>query len=258
MTLKPARLLAFILAAAALPVFAQTLVTVNGSPIPKSRADFMAKVLVAQGKPDSPQLREQIKQDLINREVMAQEAKRQSVGANPDVKEQLAFQSQLIMIRGLIVDYTKKNPISDAAIKAEYEKLKGQMPGEKEYHARHILLDKEEDAIAIIAKLKAGEKFETLAKQSKDSTAENGGDLDWAPPSNYLPEFSAAMTKLTKGQITETPVKTKFGYHVIKLEDVRDPQFPSLEEAKPGIKQHLEDQQLLAFQESLKKKAKIK
>ncbi|MGZ3237364.1 MAG: peptidylprolyl isomerase [Burkholderiaceae bacterium] len=259
MTLKTARLLALLIATAALPVFAQNVAVVNGKSIPTSRSDFMLKVLAAQGKTDSPELREQIKQELINREVLAQEAKKQGVGLEPEVKEQIDMQSQLILIRALIADYTKKNPVSDAAVKAEYDKAKADASNEKEYHARHILVDKEDEAKAIIAKLKAGEKFETLAKQSKDTgSAENGGDLDWSSPKGYVPEFSAAMTKLEKGQITETPVKTQFGYHVIKLEDVRNAQIPSFDEIKDKIKQSLEQQKLLAYQQDLMKKAKIK
>jgi peptidyl-prolyl cis-trans isomerase C len=259
MTFKTARLLAFLVATVSLPVFAQNVAVVNGKPIPTSRSDFMLKVLAAQGKADSPQLREQIKQELINREVLAQEAKKQGIGLQPDVKEQIDMQSQLILIRGLISDYTKKHPVTDAAVKAEYEKVKGESANDKEYHARHILVDSEAEAKAIIAKLKAGEKFETLAKQSKDTgSAENGGDLDWSSPKGYVPEFSNAMTKLEKGQFTETPVKTQFGYHVIKLEDVRNAQIPSFDEVKDKIKQSLEQQKLVAFQEELMKKAKIK
>jgi peptidyl-prolyl cis-trans isomerase C len=259
MTLKTARLLALLVATAALPVFAQNVAVVNGKPIPSSRSDFMLKVLAAQGKTDSPELRSQIKQELINREVLAQEAKKQGVGLDPEVKEQLDMQNQLVLIRALIANYSKKNPVTDAAVKAEYDKVKAETSGEKEYHARHILVDTEDEAKAIIAKLKAGEKFETLAKQSKDTgSAENGGDLDWSSPKGYVPEFSAAMTKLDKGQITETPVKTQFGYHVIKLEDVRNAQLPSYDEVKDKIKQSLEQQKLLAYQQELMKKAKIK
>jgi peptidyl-prolyl cis-trans isomerase C len=258
MTLHSARFLALLFAAAALPVFAQNIAVVNGKPIPSSRADFMVKVLAAQGKEDSPQLREQIKQELINREVLVQEAKKSGIGLKSEVKEQMEMQNQLILIRSFITEYSSKHPVTDAAIKAEYEKVKTETAGEKEYRARHILVDKEEDAKAIITKLKAGEKFETLAKQSKDSTAENGGDLDWASPAGFVPEFSAAMTKLEKGRFTDTPVKTQFGYHIIKLEDVRDVQIPSFDEVKDKIKQSLEQQKLMAYQQELLKKAKVK
>jgi peptidyl-prolyl cis-trans isomerase C len=259
MTIKSARLLVLAVAAVTFPVFAQNVAVVNGKPIPTSRSDFMLKILAAQGKADSPQIREQIKQELINREVLAQEAKKQGISLDPEVKQQLEMQDQLVLIRALIADYAKKNPVTDAAIKAEYDKAKTDMANEKEYHARHILVDSEAAAKAIIAKLKAGEKFETLAKQSKDTgSAENGGDLDWSSPKGYVPEFSDAMVKLEKGHFTETPVKTQFGYHVIKLEDVRNAQIPAFDEVKDKIKQSLGQQKLLAYQQELMKKAKIK
>jgi peptidyl-prolyl cis-trans isomerase C len=120
-------------------------------------------------------------------------------------------------------------------------------------------VDSEQQAKDIIAKLKGGAKFEDLAKQSKDTgSASNGGDLDWAGPATFVPEFSKAMVGLQKGAITETPVKTQYGWHVIKLEDVRPAKFPSLEEAKGQIAEGLQQKQLAQFRESLLKKATIK
>jgi peptidyl-prolyl cis-trans isomerase C len=157
----------------------------------------------------------------------------------------------------MLADYVKKNPVKDADIKAEYDKVKAQS-GDKEYHARHILVATEDEAKQIIAKLKGGAKFEELAKQSKDpGSAQNGGDLDWASPANFVPEFSKAMTSLQKGAITETPVKSQFGYHVIKLEDVRPTKFPSLEEVKQQVTEQLQQRKLAAYREELRKKAKI-
>src|SRR5450830_979821 len=204
MILKPASLLVMTALVAA-PAFAQNVATVNGKPIPAARVDQIVKQVVAQGKQaDSPQLREAIKKDLINREVLLQEADRQGVATRPEVKMALDNARQSIIINAMLQDYVKKNPVKDADIKAEYDKYKAQV-GDKEYHARHILVGTEEEAKAIIAKLKAGGKFEELAKQSKDGSAANGGDLDWASAASYVPEFSAAMVKLNKGQFTETP-----------------------------------------------------
>ena len=143
-------------------------------------------------------------------------------------------------------------------MKKVYDDAIGQMKKEPEVRARHILVDKEDDAKGIIAKLKGGAKFEDLAKQSKDpGSAANGGDLDWASPASYVKPFSDAMVGLKKGQITETPVQTQFGYHVIKLEDVRDAKIPALEEVKPQIAESLQQKKLQAYQEELRKKAKI-
>ncbi|WP_019140927.1 peptidylprolyl isomerase [Noviherbaspirillum massiliense] len=257
MSVKPARLLLLLVAAAALPVMAQNLAVVNGKPVPSSRADLMMKQLAAQGQQDTPQLRSMVKEELINREILMQEADKRGLSNTPDVKNQVEIARQSIVIRALVADYLKKNPVSDAEIKAEYDKFKAQA-GDKEYHARHILVENEDEAKAIIAKLKGGAKFEDLAKQSKDpGSASNGGDLDWASPASFVKPFSDAMVSLKKGQFTETPVKTQFGYHIIKLEDVRDAKIPPLEEVKPQIAESLQQQKLQAFQQDLRKKAKI-
>ena len=257
MILKPARLLMALIAAATLPVMAQNLAVVNGKPVPSSRADVMIKQLAAQGQPDTPQLRAMVKEELINREILIQEADKRGLSNTPDVKNQVEIARQSIAIRALVQDYLKKNPVSDAEIQAEYDKFKSQA-GDKEYHARHILVEKEDEAKAIITKLKGGAKFEELAKQSKDpGSAANGGDLDWASPASFVKPFSDAMVGLQKGQITETPVKTQYGFHVIKLEDVRAAKIPSLDEVKPQIAESLQQKKLQAFQEDLRKKAKI-
>jgi len=262
MTVKPTRLLIVLVAfivAVALPVSAQNIAVVNGKPIPAAAVDALVKQAVAQGQPDTPELRKAAKDQVINQFLLFQEAEKQGYGKHADVKQQLEQARASIMMRALIMDYFKKNPIKDADIQAEYDKLKAQMVDVKEYNARHILVDKEDEAKAIIAKLKAGDKFEELAKQSKDpGSAANGGSLDWAPAANYVKPFGDALMTLKKGEFTETPVKTQFGYHVIKLEDVRDAKVPPLEEVKPRIVQNLQQKQFLAFQEKLRKKAKIK
>ena len=257
MTLKPARLLVVLLAAAALPVFAQNLAVVNGKAVPSSRADAMIKQMASQGQQDSPQLRAMVKEELINREILIQEADKKGLGTSPDVKNQIEIARQSIVIRALVTDYLKAHPVSDADVKAEYDKFKAQA-GDKEYHARHILVEKEDDAKAIITKLKGGAKFEDLAKQSKDpGSAANGGDLDWASPASFVKPFSDAMVSLQKVQVTETPVKTQFGYHVIKLEDVRAAKVPTMEEVKPQIAESLQQKKLQAYQQELRGKAKI-
>lgn len=257
MIFKPARLLVLLFATAALPVMAQNIAVVNGKAIPSARADVMIKQMAAQGQPDSPQLRSAVKEELINREILMQEADKEGISNNPEVKNQLELARQSIVIRALISNYLKKNPISEADIKAEYDKFRAQA-GSLEYHARHILVEKEDDAKAIIAKLKAGSKFEDLAKQSKDTgSAANGGDLDWANPASFVKPFADALVGLKKGEITETPVKTQFGYHVIQLEDTRPAKIPTLEEVKPQITEALQQRKLQAFQEELRKKAKI-
>lgn len=257
MILKPAHLLVVLLASASLPAMAQNLAVVNGKPVPSSRADLMVKQMVAQGQQDTPELRAMVKDEMINREILVQEADKLGLGTKPEVKSQIEIARQSILIRALVADQLKKNPIKDADIKAEYDKFRAQA-GDKEYHVRHILVEKEEDAKAIIVKLKAGAKFEDLAKQSKDpGSAANGGDLDWATPSSFVKPFSDAMVSLQKGQLLETPVKTQFGYHVIRLDDVRPAKIPTLEEVKPQITESLQQKKLQEYQKQLRAKAKV-
>ncbi|SFD41285.1 peptidylprolyl isomerase [Massilia yuzhufengensis] len=258
MTFKPARLLFALIAVAAAPAFAQNLAVVNGKPIPTSRVEEAVKQLVAAGRgQDSPQMRMAIKEEMIAREVLMQEAVKQGYDKKPEVKAALDQARQAIVVNQLARDYMGKNPVSDAEIKAEYDRFTKQT-GDKEYHVRHILLENEADAKAVIAKIKAGSKFEELAKQSKDTgTANNGGDLDWASPSSFPPEFAAGFTGLQKGAVTENPVKTANGFHVIKLDDTRAAKLPTLEEVKPQIAEALTQQKLEQFKEQMVKKAKV-
>jgi len=257
MTFKPASLLIALLVIA-VPAFAQNVAVVNGKAIPTSRVEAVVKQVVAQGQqPDSPQLRELIKKDLIGREVMMQEAEKQGFGKDAAVKAQIDNARQAIIINAMIADYIKKNPIADADVKAEYDRFTAQA-GDKEYHVRHILMATEAEANDVIAKLKAGAKFEDLAKNSKDTgSAANGGDLDWASPSSFPPAFSAAFVALQKGAVTEKPVQTPNGFHVIKVDDIRPAKLPTLEEVKPQIAEALAQKKLQAYQEELVKKAKV-
>ncbi|MEW6371469.1 MAG: peptidylprolyl isomerase [Pseudomonadota bacterium] len=259
MTFKPARLLLALIAVIAAPAFAQNLAVVNGKAIPTSRVDAIVKQVVAQGQgQDSPQLREMIKKQLIEREVLMQEAIKQGYDKKPEVRQALDSTRQAIVVSQLARDYIAKNPVTDAEIKAEYDRYAKTQAAEKEYHVRHILVEKEDEAKAIIAKLKGGAKFEDLAKQSKDTgSANNGGDLDWATPSAFPPEFAAGFTKLQKGGVTETPVKTGAGYHVIKVDDTRAVKVAALEEIKPQIAESLTQQKLASYQEEMVKKAKV-
>jgi len=240
------------------PVAAQNVAIVNGKAVPTARADALAAQIARSGKPVTPEMQGQIKEEVIAREIFMQEAQKRSLDASEDYKTQLDLARQSILIRELFADFQKTNPVTDAEAKAEYDKFAAANSG-KEYRARHILVEKEADAKAIIAQLKKGGKFEDIAKKSsKDpGSGANGGDLDWANASSYVPEFSAAMTKLEKGKLTETPVKSQFGYHIIRLDDVREAQLPKFEEVKPQITQQLSQQKLAKFQEDLRAKAKV-
>ncbi len=257
MNLNSVRLLLLVATSVALPAVAQNVAVVNGKAIPTARVDAMVKQMVQQGQKDSPEMRSMIKEELINREILTQEADRQGIGSRPEIKNQVELARQSIVIRALATEYLAKNPVKEEEMKAEYDKFKAQS-SQKEYHARHILVEKEEDAKGIITKLKGGAKFEELAKTSKDPvSAQHGGDLGWAPPDAFVKPFSDAMVRLKAGEFSEEPIKTEFGYHVIKMDEIRDAQLPKFEEVKGQIAESLQQKKLQSFQQDLKKKAKI-
>ncbi len=243
---------------AAFPVAAQNVAIVNGKAVPKARVDALAQQLARSGRPVTPEMQGQLREEVIAREVFVQEAQRQGLDAGDEYRTQVELARQAILIRELFNAYQKNNPVTDADIKAEYDKFVAANSGQ-EYRARHILVEKEDEAKAIIAQLKRGGKFEDIAKKSsKDpGSGANGGDLDWANANSYVPEFSNAMVKLKKGQLTDAPVKSQFGFHVIRLDDVRSSQLPPLDQVKPQIAQQLQQQKLAKFQEDLRAKAKI-
>ena len=251
------------LAAAALIVAApwasaQNVAIVNGKAVPTARIEMLAKQAEASGRPVDEATRAQLKEEVILREIFMQEAQKRGIPATEDYKIQMELARQTIMIRAMFQDYQAKNPVTDAEVKAEYDKFVASNGG-KEYRARHILVEKEDDAKAIIASLKGGAKFEDIAKkQSKDpGSGANGGDLDWANAASYVTEFSEAMIKLEKGQMTQEPVKSQFGWHIIRVDDVRQAQLPKLEEIKDQISQQMVQQKMATFQSSLREKAKV-
>ena len=238
--------------------FAQNVAIVNGKAVPKTRLDALAQQVAKSGRPVTPEMQSQLREEVIAREVFMQEAEKSGLATSDDFKMQMELARQTIMIRSLFADYQQKNKVTDAELKAEYDKFAATNGG-KEYKARHILVEKELDAKAIIASIKKGGKFEDIAKkQSKDpGSGANGGDLDWANPGSYVPEFTAAMTKMTKGQMTDAPVKTQFGYHIIRVDDIREAKIPGFDELKPQIAQQIEQQRLGAYQQGLREKAKV-
>lgn len=263
---KPARNRAFLLAGlfacslmVGVPASAQNAAVVNGKPIPKAKVDEFVEALASQGRPDSPQTRELVREELIAREIFAQEADKRGLARSPEVERQLENTRQDILIRALIRDYLTKNPVKPENVQAEYDKFKEEAAASgKEYKASHILVESEEEAKKIIGQLNKGAEFATLAKESKDpGSGANGGDLGWNTASTFVKEFSDAMVALDKGKTVTEPVKTQFGYHVIRLEDVRDAAAPPLEQVKPQIQQQLERQRVQELQQELRAAAKV-
>ncbi|MEY3991410.1 MAG: hypothetical protein RIS04_173 [Pseudomonadota bacterium] len=242
----------------ALPALAQNIAIVNGKAIPTSRADALKKQVEASGQAVTPEIMAKIKDELITREIFMQEAKKRALDATDEYKNQLELARQSILIRTLLADVQKKSAVSDAEIQVEYDKFVKENAGQ-EIRSRHILVETEAQAKDLIAQISKGAKFEDLAKKhSKDpGSGANGGDLDWANPAGFVPEFSAAMVKLGKGQMTDAPVKSQFGWHIIRVEDIRETQLPKLDEVKAQITQQLQQQKLAKFQDDLRAKAKI-
>ena len=249
---------AALVALMAAPALAQNLAVVNGKPVPSSRVEALKQQVERSGRPVTPDVLAQIKEELIAREIFMQEARKRGLDASEDYKNQLELARQTILIRELFNDFQKKNPVTEADIKAEYDKFVASNGG-KEYRSRHILVETEDQAKALIADIKKGAKFEELAKKhSKDpGSGANGGDLDWAAANSFVPEFSGAMSKLGKGEMTDAAVKSQFGWHIIRVDDIREAALPKLEEVKPQIAQQLQQQKLGNYQEQLRAKAKV-
>ena len=231
---------------------------VNGVAVPASRMEMLLQQQRSRGAPDNAQTRQMLREELVNREVVAQEALRAGFAKKSEVQTQLELARQEIMVGAYLRDWVQKHPVSDDEVQKEYDRAKSQT-GDKEYRARHILVDTEDEAKTLIGQLKKGSSFAELAqKNSKDpGSKDRGGDLDWNVPAAFDKTFSDAMVGLDKGKFTEAPVHTRFGYHVIQLDDVRQTRFPPLAEVKPRIQQQITQQKIEELVRGLRAKAKV-
>jgi peptidyl-prolyl cis-trans isomerase C len=243
---------------AAKPAAGKPIATVNGVAVPQARADFLMQQQAQRGAPDTEQMRGAVREELINREVLAQEARKAGAEKAPEVQTQLDMVRQEIVVSYYLREFARKNPVTEAEIQKEYDRAKSQH-GDKEYKARHILVETEDQAKGLIADLKKGAKFDELAtKNSKDTgSAQRGGDLDWNVPGTFDKQFSEAMVKLEKGKYSEAPVKTRFGFHIIQLDDVRPAKFAAIGEVRPRIQQMLVQNKIEQLIKGLRAKAKI-
>ena len=230
---------------------ANATITVNKTAIPQTRIDLRLKAASQQGQADSPDLRKAIRDDLINLEVISQEATKKGLGSQAEVGQQIELARQSALAGAYVQDFVKNHPIAEEALKKEYENQISHL-GNKEYKVEHILVDSEKEAQAIFAELKKkGSNFDKIAKKSsKDpGSKDKGGDLGWTVPTNFVQPFGEAILKLKKGEIS-APVQTQFGWHVIKLEDTRDLKAPEFDAVKPNLERRLQQQ---AIQEEIKK-----
>lgn len=237
---------------------------VNGVPIPQSRIDFVAKAQIAQSQgqqQDGLEFRENVREIMITREILYQEAIKRKLDKNPDYQLQLGLAKQQIILGVLFEDINKKTQPSDADVFKEYERVKAQQGGDagKQYKARHILVKEEAEAQQILADLQNGGDFAKIAaeKSIDPGSKDNGGELDWAEAQAYVQPFGEALRSLKKGEMTKEPVKTSYGYHIIELQDVRTQPFPPLEQVKGQIQQTLANKAREDYIADLRAKAKI-
>ena len=233
--------------------------TVNGKAIQQSLVDLVVRQGASSGRPDTPETRQAIVDQLTMQAVVADAAVGKGLDKSEGIAEQIDAVRQSILANAYVQDYIKNNPVTDDALKVEYERIKATLTG-SEYKARHILVEKEAEARDIIARLKKDPgAFAKLARErSKDDGSKgNGGDLGWFDLAGMVPEFGAAVSKLEKGKITDEPVKTQFGYHVIQLEDSKPIEAPPFDEVKPNLAPQVQQQALKKHLDDLKAKARI-
>lgn len=240
-------------------VTAEIAVTVNGTPISKSSVDMLVQQGNDRKQADTPETRVAVINQMVLQTLISDEAIKKGLDKTPAVEDQLRIVKLSVLSNAYIQDYLDNQKPSDEEVKAEYDRLKAAMVGD-EYKARHILVANEAEAQAIIVELqKDPEAFAKLAQEQSIDTGSkgNGGDIGWFDLTSMVPEFGAAAAKLQKGQFTQKPVKTEFGYHVIMLDDSRAIQAPPFEEVKAQLVESVQQQKLKTLIEDLKSKAKI-
>jgi peptidyl-prolyl cis-trans isomerase C len=235
---------------------------VNGVPISQSKLDYVAKMQTASGQQkDTPDYRKQLREALITREVIAQEAIRQGLDKSGDYQTQIDLARQQILVGALLEEFAAKHVPTEEDLRKEYDAIRKEAfdPNAREYKVRHILVKKQADAKAIIAQLGKGAKFEDLAKKRSEDTASKakGGALEWTDGANLVKPFAEAMKALKAGETTKTPVQTPYGWHVIRLEEIREATFPSFEEVKDQVAKQVVAKQRDEMIEKLRKAATL-
>lgn len=234
----------------------EIIATVNGKNISMDSFQKLVqqKMLQNPADPGDPAL---ILNEMINRELLLEAALAAGVDKKPEVSAQIEFSTNNILVNALVNEKVGQLDTSDTVLKAEYdEQIKG--IALNEYKARHILVNSEEDATAIIKELAEGKDFLALAiEKSIGPSGPKGGDLGWFEARAMVPEFGEALKTMQKGEVSKTPVKTQFGWHIIKLEDSRDLEPPSFEESKAQIQTILANKAVQDYMKSLRDKATI-
>jgi len=231
--------------------------TVNGKQITQEMLDTFSQAVMGNSpEPATDEQKTQLLDQLINMTLAAQAAEKDGLQKDPKVAGRLDLLRTQILAEAASEKFVKANPVTDADLKAEYDTQVAGM--QKEYKARHILVEKKETAESVIRELQAGGDFSKIAaKESKDSSGKAGGDLGWFSPQNMVKPFSDAVQALEKGKYTTTPVQSEFGWHVIILDDVRSPEAPKFEDVKPQVEMFVQRKKLQEYLDGLRKTAKI-
>jgi peptidyl-prolyl cis-trans isomerase C len=233
--------------------------TVNGVTIPTALIERSVSLNVQQGKKDTPELRQLIKEEFINREILAQQAAKLGLDKTPDGVAAFAELKRNFMVDLFLADYDKRHPITDAALKAEYERQISVI-GEQayEYRVSHIVTKTESDARNLMARIKKGESFAKVAKEgSIDQSAKEGGALGWLLPNQIVPAIANVIVNLTEGGMTATPIETPGGWQVVRLEEKRQFKAPKFEDVTPQLRAGLLQQQRLEAIKKLREAAKV-
>ena len=231
--------------------------TVNGSEITEEMLQIFAAQL-SRNPGAQPVSRDDALDQLVNIELVTQDAEKHNIDKRPNVIKQLEWQRRSLLVGVSMREYLTTHPVTDAELKKLYDERMKNHDG-KEYKASHILVDSEAEAKAIIAELDKGAAFAKLATdKSKDpSGKQNGGDLGWFSPDQMVKPFAEAVAKMKKGEITKKPVQTQFGWHVIRMDDSRKVDPPSFESVKEQLQTQAQNQRVEAYLEDLRKGAKI-
>ncbi len=236
---------------------ADAVAVVNGHYISKATLEQLEKEIAERGHGQTFP-KEKLIEELVQRELLVQDAMQKQLDKSPEVIAQLDSAKKTLLTQAAVQDYIKANPVTDAEIKAEYD---SKVAGENgtEYKARHILVKTEAEAKKLIADLDKGADFAKLAnKHSLDAKeSQNGGDLGWFAAGQMVAPFSEAVAKLENGKYTKTPVQTQFGWHVILREDSRAQTPPPLESVKEQLMPYLQRKKVQNMVETLRKQAKV-
>lgn len=256
--IKTKLFIASVLACVAFTVSAQNIATVNGKPIPKSLQDQWIAQLIANGGKDTPEARKQITENLVANALVEQEADKRGITKDPKVQFALDYARFRILQEAVLRDELAKHPVTDKEVKDRYDQEKAAL-GSQEFDVSHILVKDEKTAKMIEDKLAKGGDFAALAKEySIDPGAkDNGGELGWNRPAVFVSSFANAVKGMKKGEVSKQPVQSEFGWHIIKVNDIRNASFPDFDSVKNQIKEGLELKKQQEYLQSLMKNNKV-